>query len=89
MHQLQPHTQRHLGRAQPGGGLAGHAVEGHLHRPGDEKRSVVVFEPEQFNLWLMATPLTAIDMCLRPDESVLVSEQAPRGATVQANLSLL
>lgn len=30
----------------------GHPVMGRFHRPGDEKRSVVVLEPEQFGEWL-------------------------------------
>ncbi|MFM1909239.1 MAG: hypothetical protein RLZZ591_2916 [Pseudomonadota bacterium] len=67
----------------------GHAVMGHFHRPGDEKRSVVVLEPEQFKPWLMANPQTAMEMCRCPEEAVLVSEPAPRAGQYQATLSLI
>lgn len=67
----------------------GHAVMGHFHRPGDEKRSVVVLEPAQFRDWLHASPAAAAGMCRCPDEAVLVSEPAPKGAVRETTLALL
>jgi putative SOS response-associated peptidase YedK len=37
----------------------GHPVMGRFHRPGDEKRSVVVLEPEDFGAWLSADSVPA------------------------------
>lgn len=59
----------------------GHPVMGQFHRPGDEKRSVVVLEPQQFAAWLHPRhePVQALLQC--PPQGVLVSEPAPTGRT--------
>lgn len=57
-----------------------HPVMGRFHRPGDEKRSVVVLEPSQFGTWLSATPAVAAALCARPADGLLTAEPAPRGA---------
>lgn len=33
----------------------GHAVMGRMHKPNDEKRSVVILRPEDYDEWLHAT----------------------------------
>lgn len=58
----------------------GHPVMGRFHRPGDEKRSVVVLEPARFGDWLSATPGLAAGLCVRPADALLCAEPAPRGA---------
>ncbi len=54
----------------------GHPVMGRFHRPGDEKRSVVVLEPRQFGAWLHAD-LDPADLCTVPAHAVLTAEPAP------------
>jgi putative SOS response-associated peptidase YedK len=54
----------------------GHPVMGRFHRPGDEKRSVVVMEPRQFGAWLHAD-LDPADLCTVPAHAVLTAEPAP------------
>lgn len=63
----------------------GHPVMGQFHRPGDEKRSVVVLEPQQFAAWLHPRhePVQALLHC--PPQGVLVSEPAPTGRTAAAS----
>jgi len=55
----------------------GHPVMGRLHRPGDEKRSVVVLEPERFQSWLDADPAAAMAYCSVPADGVLTASPAP------------
>jgi len=59
----------------------GHPVMGKFHRPGDEKRSVVVLEPQQFISWLhpQNVPVQALLQC--PPPGLLASEPAPMGQT--------
>jgi len=40
----------------------GHPVMGRFHRPGDEKRSLVVVPPDAWNDWLTATTEQAVEM---------------------------
>lgn len=54
----------------------GHPVMGRFHRPGDEKRSVVVLEPGQFQAWLRADALAASEMMQTPANDLLVGEAA-------------
>lgn len=37
----------------------GHAVMGRLHKPGDEKRSVVISRPADYDEWLHTTNVEA------------------------------
>jgi len=65
----------------------GHPVMGRFHRPGDEKRSVVVLEPEQFGTWLGADSVQATQAMVRPADALLVAEVAALDAQdVQAGL---
>ncbi|NIC41282.1 SOS response-associated peptidase [Aquabacterium sp. A08] len=56
----------------------GHPVMGRFHRPGDEKRSVVVLPPEQFQIWLSADVNEAMQMCAVPAGGTLTAEPAPQ-----------
>jgi putative SOS response-associated peptidase YedK len=58
----------------------GHPVMGRFHRPGDEKRSVVVLGPEQFETWLKSEMRLSSTLISRPAEDVLVAEAAAVGA---------
>lgn len=58
----------------------GHPVMGRFHRPGDEKRSVVVLEPGQFEAWLHAEVAVAKAMLQRPADNLLTAEGADREA---------
>jgi len=56
----------------------GHPVMGRFHRPGDEKRSVVVLPPEQFQAWLNADVNAAMKLCAVPADGTLTAEPAPQ-----------
>jgi len=60
----------------------GHPVMGRFHRPGDEKRSVVVLEPAQFGAWLNADIRIAPGLLKVPDVGVLDAHEAPTAAHV-------
>jgi len=46
----------------------GHPVMGRMHRPEDEKRSVVVLEPESFGAWLAGGPTaSSLIRCPAPE----------------------
>ncbi len=65
----------------------GHPVMGRFHRPGDEKRSVVVLEPGLFAAWLQADITQAETMMQRPQANALVAQAADRlKADVQGGL---
>ena len=64
-----------------------HPVMGRFHRPGDEKRSVVVLEPGQFGAWLHAEVAVAKAMMQRPADDLLTAEGADRPAA-QSQVSL-
>ncbi len=57
----------------------GHPVMGRFHRPGDEKRSVVVLEPKQFGQWLGVDPEEACACIERPADGLLMAEMAASG----------
>ena len=60
----------------------GHPVMGRFHRPGDEKRSVVVLEPAQFGAWLHADRGLAPGLLDAPSTEVLLAHEAPSAAQV-------
>lgn len=65
----------------------GHPVMGRFHRPGDEKRSVVVLEPCLFAEWLQADMTQAQSMMVRPEAKTLVAQAADQvKADVQGGL---
>jgi len=55
----------------------GHPVMGRFHRPGDEKRSLVVVPPAAWNDWLRATTVHAVEMLV--DTPCAEFEAAPSG----------
>lgn len=50
----------------------GHPVMGRFHRPGDEKRSVVVLEPEQFRDWMAGEKSACEALVQVPSSGLLV-----------------
>jgi putative SOS response-associated peptidase YedK len=48
----------------------GHPVMGRWHRPGDERRSLVVVPPDRWHAWLTAEPVDAAAMMLPIDAGV-------------------
>ncbi|WP_101047933.1 SOS response-associated peptidase [Macromonas nakdongensis] len=60
----------------------GHPVMGRFHRPGDEKRSVVVLEPVQFGAWLKADIRVASELLNAPGAGVLQASEAPTAGQV-------
>lgn len=57
----------------------GHPVMGRFHRPGDEKRSLVVVPPDAWNNWLRATALQPVELLV--DMPVAEFEAAPTATT--------
>ncbi|AOJ31143.1 hypothetical protein WJ16_06230 [Burkholderia metallica] len=47
------------GRSLVGMTMMGHAVMGRMHKPGDEKRSVVILRPTDYDEWLHTTNVEA------------------------------
>ncbi len=69
----------------------GHPVMGRFHRPEDEKRSIVVLEPNTFHDWLHADTEQACDFMRVPSAGALAAEPAPLvkvQAGVERNLTL-
>lgn len=64
----------------------GHAVMGRFHRPGDERRSLVVVPADNWQTWLSATTTHAASMFNAMDDSEFAAEAAP---TKQAQTELL
>ncbi|MFP8833423.1 SOS response-associated peptidase [Hydrogenophaga sp. XSHU_21] len=56
----------------------GHELLGRMHRPGDEKRMLVVLPPERWHDWLTATPDLAMALLQRTPPGLLVGAPAPR-----------
>ncbi|ETP65931.1 hypothetical protein BDSB_11555 [Burkholderia dolosa PC543] len=52
---------------------AGHPIMRHMHRPGEEKRSVVILRPEDWEEWLMTSNVEAARAMLRlyPSEDMV------------------
>lgn len=57
-----------------------HPVMNQFHRPGDEKRMLVIVPPKHYADWLGATPQLAMDMMLQLPAAQLVASSAPRPA---------
>ena len=55
----------------------GHPLMGRMHRPGDEKRMLVIVPPAQYTHWLGATPEQALQLLQRPWAVPLAGEPAP------------
>ena len=53
-----------------------HPMMKNFHRPGDEKRSVVVLPPERYDDWLAASAQDSMDF-LRPISAGLLRAEAP------------
>lgn len=64
----------------------GHAVMGRFHRPGDERRSLVVVPADNWHTWLSATTTHAASMFNAMYASEFAAEAAP---TKQAQTELL
>lgn len=58
----------------------GHPLMGRMHRPGDEKRMLVIVPPAQYAHWLRATPEQAAQLLRHPPDAPLAGEPAPRTA---------
>ena len=61
-----------------------HGVMHQFHKPGDEKRMLVIVPPARYEEWLAATPENATGFFVRFPAEELSSEAAPlpvRGAT--------
>jgi len=56
----------------------GHPVMGRMHRPGDEKRSLVLIGRADFDAWLGARPEAARALLRAPAPDALVAEASPR-----------
>ena len=59
----------------------GHPVFQRMHRPGDEKRMVVILDPAEYDRWLQCTLDEALAMCRQwhgPLEA-FAAPLAPRG----------
>jgi len=56
----------------------GHEVMNHFHKPGDEKRMVVILEEPDYDAWLDAPPQQVRDFLIRYPAAALLAEPAPR-----------
>ena len=54
-----------------------HPLLRRMHRPGDEKRSLVIIAPADYPAWLHATPEQAQALLRCPPAELLVGEPAP------------
>lgn len=41
----------------------GHPVYERMHKPGEEKRMVVILDPAEYDRWLLCAPSEALTMC--------------------------
>lgn len=55
-----------------------HPVMKHMHEPGEEKRMVVVLDPDDYGDWLHATPENAFQWLRQYPAERLAAEPAPR-----------
>jgi putative SOS response-associated peptidase YedK len=60
-----------------------HPLMRRMHRPGDEKRKLVLVEPADYAAWLHATPQQALALLHRPATTLLRGEPAPRATAVR------
>lgn len=61
-----------------------HPLMQRFHRPEDEKRMVVLLEPEQFASWLHASPSEAVNFFQPYPADKLKAQAAPRAAMTKA-----
>lgn len=66
----------------------GHPVMGRFHRPTDERRSLVVVAPDNWEKWLGATPAAATGLMqpMPPDQFTTQPAQQPQAPEAQATL---
>lgn len=57
-----------------------HPVMNRMHKPGEEKRMVVILEPGSYDEWLQVKPERAPTWLTQFPAERLVAEPAPRGA---------
>lgn len=62
----------------------GHALMQRFHAPGDEKRSIVVVEPRDYEEWLAGDPLRARELLRRFDAAAFRASADPRPRAVRA-----
>lgn len=67
----------------------GHALMQRFHKPDDEKRMLVILQPEQFDDWLQCPVEDAPDFFVRYPADQLVAHAAPRTARKPAQGNLL
>lgn len=58
-----------------------HPLMKHFHKPGDEKRMVVVLPPERYADWLQASPQDSMDF-LRPYPAEALKAEAPPSSSL-------
>ncbi|HVL75369.1 MAG TPA: SOS response-associated peptidase [Noviherbaspirillum sp.] len=56
----------------------GHPMMQRFHKPNDEKRMVVILDPEQYDAWLHCTPDEAVHYFTRYPSEGLTARPAPR-----------
>lgn len=61
----------------------GHAIFSNMHKPKDEKRMVVILEPDDYDAWLAAQPDQALGWMRQYPAGLLAAEPAPRLAKTE------
>lgn len=65
---------------------AGHPIMQHMHKPEDEKRMVVILDPDDYADWLATPPDRALGWMRQYPAQWLSAEPAPRGGAEQMEL---
>ncbi|MCQ9375687.1 SOS response-associated peptidase [Methyloversatilis sp. XJ19-13] len=65
---------------------AGHPIMQHMHKPEDEKRMVVILDPDDYADWLATPPERALGWMRQYPAEWLSAEPAPRGGAAQLSL---
>jgi len=65
---------------------AGHPIMQHMHKPEDEKRMVVILDPDGYADWLATPPERALGWMRQYPAQWLSAEPAPRGGAAQLSL---
>lgn len=55
----------------------GHPIMGRFHKPGDEKRSLVIVPPDLRDAWINASPVEAQELLVEMPASEFISYEAP------------
>lgn len=55
-----------------------HAIMNKMHKPGEEKRMVVILDPDDYESWLHSTPATASGWMNQYPAERLIADAAPR-----------